>query len=161
ARLTNSPSMRKAEQWAVDKFTRWGLSNVRRDGYEFGRGWFFDTASATMIAPRRLPMRTIPVAWTPGTNGTIRGQIIVAPMKTVNDFELYRGKLAGKIVLISLPGTGDEPDKAAFQRLSRDDIAKLDKYDQGRIDPDAVDKSVATRQFEGKLDAFLKTEGAL
>src|SRR5690606_16417399 len=38
-RLTNSPGMRRAEQWAIDKFKGWGLSNVRRDGFEFGRGW--------------------------------------------------------------------------------------------------------------------------
>ncbi len=40
-RLTNSPSMRKAETWAMDKFKGWGLSNVRRDGFAFGRGWLF------------------------------------------------------------------------------------------------------------------------
>src|SRR3546814_9041388 len=38
-RLTNSPGMRRAEQWAIDKFNGWGLANVHRDGFEFGRGW--------------------------------------------------------------------------------------------------------------------------
>ena len=38
-RLTNSPAMRRAEAWAIGKFEGWGLSNVRRDGFEFGRGW--------------------------------------------------------------------------------------------------------------------------
>lgn len=160
-RLTNSPSMRKAEQWAIDKYTRWGLSNIRRDGYEFGRGWSFDNSSAIMITPRRVAMRAIPIAWTSGTNGAVRGEVVVAPMKVVKDFDLYRGKLAGKIVLISLPGTGDEPDKPAFVRLSKEDIAKRDTYDQGNYDPDAVDRAVRNRQFESKLDAFLKSEGAL
>jgi len=160
-RLTNSPAMRKAEQWAMDKFARWGLSNIRRDGYEFGRGWSFDNASAVMIAPRRVVMRTIPVAWTPGTSGVVRGEIIVAPMPREQDFDAWRGKLAGKIVLVSLPGTGSEPGAAPFRRLSKDDIAKLDKFDMPHVDPDAVDRAVKRREFEGKLDAFLKAEGAL
>src|SRR6187431_2260278 len=65
ARLTNSPGMRKAEQWAVDKFSGWGLKNVRREPFVFGRSWWFDTATATMISPRRVHMRAQPVAWTP------------------------------------------------------------------------------------------------
>lgn len=40
-RLTNSPQMRAAADWAVKKLTEWGLSNVKQEpwGTEFGRGW--------------------------------------------------------------------------------------------------------------------------
>ena len=38
-RLTNSPNMRRAEQWAIAKFQSYGLSNVHREGFDFGRGW--------------------------------------------------------------------------------------------------------------------------
>ena len=40
ARLSNSTSMRRAEDWAVAKMLGYGLSNVRKEGFEFGRGWF-------------------------------------------------------------------------------------------------------------------------
>src|SRR3546814_1623496 len=30
-RLTNSPGMRRAEHWAIDKFNGWGLANVHRE----------------------------------------------------------------------------------------------------------------------------------
>src|SRR3546814_12371233 len=58
-RLTNSPGMRRAEQWAIDKFNGWGLANVHRDGFEFGRG---------MSDDRRVGkecVRTVSSRWSP------------------------------------------------------------------------------------------------
>src|SRR3546814_20986337 len=79
-RLTNSPGMRRAEQWAIDKFNGWGLANVHRDGFEFGRGWEIVSVSARMMTPRPLALTAIPVAWTPPTNGAVSAPVIVAPM---------------------------------------------------------------------------------
>jgi carboxypeptidase Q len=117
-RLTNSPGMRRAEAWAMDKFSGWGLANVRRDGFEFGRGWEIVSVSTKMLTPRPLALTAIPIAWTPGTDGAITAPVIVAPMTKEEHFAEWRGKLAGKIVMVTLPGTGDEPDKAPFRRLS-------------------------------------------
>jgi hypothetical protein len=160
-RLTNSPSMRQAETWAMGKFTGWGLKNVRRDGFVFGRGWFFTDADMTMTAPRLVHMRVIPIAWTPGTNGTIKGEVIVAPMAKPKDFDAWKGKLKGKIVLVSLPGTGSESDKPPFVRYSADEIKKMDSYDLPSFDPDSIERAAQRRLFEAKLDAFLLSEGAL
>ena len=38
-RLTNSPNIRDAEKWTQSMFKSWGLSDVRAEGFEFGRGW--------------------------------------------------------------------------------------------------------------------------
>ncbi|MEI9852917.1 MAG: M20/M25/M40 family metallo-hydrolase [Sphingomonas sp.] len=160
-RLTNSPSMRKAESWAMDKYKGWGLSNIRRDPFVFGRGWYFTNASISMTAPRLVHMTAIPVAWTPGTNGTIKAEIVVAPMARVKDFDAWKGKLKGKIVLVSLPGTGSEPDKAPFQRYTAEDIKKMDTYDLPNYDPDSVERAATRRSFEKRLDEFLVSEGAL
>jgi carboxypeptidase Q len=160
-RMTNSPQMRAAETWTADQFRQWGLANVRKDGFVFGRGWSIVSASTRMVSPRPIVLTSIPVAWTPPTNGTISAPIIVAPMKKERDFEKYRGQLAGKIVLISMPGAGDEPDEAPFQRLKGDDIEKLDAYKQPRFDPARLDLALKRNAFGRKLDAFLKAEGAL
>lgn len=159
-RLSNSPSMRKAESWAIEKFKGWGV-NARRDGFEFGRGWYFTTATMSMTAPRLVHMTVIPVAWTPGTNGAIKAEIVVAPMARVKDFDAWKGKLRGKIVLVSMPGNGSEPDVAPFRRYSADDIKKMDVYDLPTYDPDSVERAAERRVFEAKLDAFLVSEGAL
>jgi len=161
SRLTNSPNTRLAEDWAVTKFRSYGLSNVRKDGFEFGRGWSMSPSSVSMIAPRPLPLTSIPVAWTPGTNGTIQAEIVVAPITDEDHFDEWRGKLNGKIVLLSLPGTGDELDTPQFRRLTGEDFNRLDEYRQPLHDPAAEDRRIRRVTFGEKLDAFLAAEGAL
>ncbi|HWU86968.1 MAG TPA: M20/M25/M40 family metallo-hydrolase [Kofleriaceae bacterium] len=160
-RLTSSPQMRQAEAWTQMQFRTWGLKNVRKEGFAFGRGWSITSSSVRMIAPRVIQLTAIPVAWTPPTNGTISAPIVVAPMKRERDFEAWRGKLAGKIVLLTLPNDGDEPGEAPFKRLTNEDVAKLDRYRQPEYDPEQVERFGKRITFGKKLDAFLKAEGAL
>jgi hypothetical protein len=160
-RLTNSPQMRQAEAWTQSQFKTWGLKNVRKEGFDFGRGWSIVSSSVRMTAPRIIQLTAIPVAWTPGTNGTVSAPIVVAPLKRERDFEAWRGKLAGKIVLITLPDDGSEPGEAAFKRLTEEDIAKLDHYRQPDYDPDSVERRIKRTMFAIKIDSFLKSEHAV
>ena len=116
-RMTNSPQMRQAEAWTQQRFRDWGLSNVRADPFDFGRGWTAIRSSARMTAPRAMDLRAVPIAWTPSTNGVVSGEVVVAPMTSAADFERYRGKLSGKVVLVSRPTNGGEPTDPAFRRL--------------------------------------------
>ncbi len=161
ARLSNSPQMRQAETWAVNKFTGWGLKNVRKEGFEFGRGWSINSSSVTMVTPRTLPLTAIPIAWTPPTNGTLQSQVIVAPISKKAHFEKWRGKLAGKIVMISLPGTVDDITRPPFRRLEGEDFSRLDEFRQPNHDPKANDRRLKRAEFAEALDAFLSSEGAL
>lgn len=161
ARLSNSPQTRQAEAWAVEKFNGWGLQNVRKEGFEFGRGWSINSSTTVMTAPRPMALTTIPIAWTPPTNGTISSQIIVAPISKKAHFDQWRGKLAGKIVMISLPGTGDEPTRPPFRRLEGDDFNNLDEFREPIHDPKANDRRLKRAEFAEALDAFLTSEGAI
>ena len=161
ARLSNSTSMRRAEAWALAEMQGYGLTNVRREGFEFGRGWDLIDSEVRMIAPRPLKLTAIPVAWTPPTNGTLSAPVIVAPISERRHFAAYRGKLAGKIVMISLPGEGSEPTEPAFTRYDSAAIAKLDEYRQPTYDPDALNARLERQSYAADLDAFLATEGAV
>ncbi len=160
-RMTNSPQMRQAEAWTQQRFREWGLSNVHAEGFPFGRGWSINRASARMLSPRVIELGIIPVAWTPPTNGTISAPIVVAPIDEEEDFAKWRGKLSGKIVLVSQPDTGSEPKEPPFKRLTSEDLGKLDEYRQPTYSPAAIEKMLKEADFEEKLDAFLKAEGAL
>ncbi|MFN6981662.1 MAG: M20/M25/M40 family metallo-hydrolase [Brevundimonas sp.] len=160
-RMTNSPQMREAERWSQQQFRDWGLSNVRAEGFEFGRGWSIVRSSARMTAPRPLDLRAIPVAWTPSTNGTISAGVVVAPISKVEDFDKWRGKLSGKIVMLSQPGTGSEPSEPAFRRWTSAELAERNTYSQPQYSPIAIQKQLATADFAAKLDAFLVEQGAL
>jgi hypothetical protein len=160
-RMTNSPQMRQAEAWAQAQFKTWGLKNIRKDGFTFGRGWSIVSSSVRMVTPRVIQLTAMPVAWTPATSGTVSAPVIVAPIKRERDFEAWHGKLAGKIVLVTLPDDGDEPGEPPFKRLTGEEIAKLDQYRQPDYDPESVDRRLKRVTFAKKLDAFLKAERAV
>src|SRR5262249_21397833 len=129
-RLTNSPGMRKAEQWTQDQFRQWGLTNVHKEGFEFGRGWWMERSSVRMTSPRPIQLTAVPITWTPATNGAVSGPVVVAPMSKEAHFAAWHGKLQGKIVLVSLPDTGSEPGEAPFKRWTGEELAKFDTWEQ-------------------------------
>ena len=102
-RLTNSPTMREASRWTQARLTSWGLANAHLENFEFGRGWSYDRASIDLLSPRKTSLHAIPVAWTPGTSGTVEAEVIYLDAVTVEELQKYKGKLKGKVVLLSEP----------------------------------------------------------
>lgn len=161
-RLTNSPQMRLAERWTQERFREAGLTNVHAEPFEFGRGWSFESVSARLVAPRFVQYRAIPVAWTPGTSSAIRAQIVVAPIARDRDFDEWRGKLRGKIVLVTRPDDGSEPAEAPFRRYTDQDLGKLNEYPEPHTPPDEdFARRLRLATFEARRDEFLAAEGAL
>lgn len=161
-RLTNSPQMREAERWTQQQFRDWGLKNVRTEGFEFGRGWSIEKSSVRLLKPRIAEYRAIPVAWTPATHGAISAPIIVAPLSRERDFEKWKGKLRGQIVLVTRPDTGSEPATAPFVRWTKQDIDTRNVHRQPQVPmEEELNKRLRRGTFEAKRDAFLAAEGAL
>ena len=160
-RMTNSPAMRRAERWTAERFNAWGLRNVRTEGFDFGRGWWIEASSIRMVTPRPLVLKGIPVAWTPPTQGVLNAPIIVAPMSSEKDFVDWKGKLAGKIVLVTWPAPEKDDTDPVFQRYTDAEIGKLDKFQQPLFDPEARQKRIERYRFREQLDEFLAQEGAL
>lgn len=161
-RMTNSPQMRQAEAWTQQQFRDWGLSNVRAEPFEFGRGWSIVRSSARMTAPRPLDLRVIPVAWTPGTNGVINAEIVIAPMTSASDFGRWRGKLVGKIVMITRADPPAEPSSDPFfRRWTDEELADRTSMNLPNNSPASAERALSAPDFASQLDAFLKEEGAL
>ena len=115
ARLTGSPNMKKANEWTRDKLKEFGLVNSHLEPWEpFGRGWANDEINVRMVSPDIATLIAYSKAWTPGTNGTVRGQVVRVNIRGPQDLAKYKGKLAGKIVLV-----GDDPEvKPSVEPLS-------------------------------------------
>jgi carboxypeptidase Q len=128
-RLTGSPNMKRANEWTRDQFTAMGLTNSHLEAWgPFGRGWANQYVNVRMTSPDVAPLLAYAKAWTPGTNGVIQGKCIRATIEDKKDFDKYKGKLGGMIVILGSDAEVKPITEAPFKRLSDDDLAKLGEY---------------------------------
>jgi hypothetical protein len=101
-RLTNSPGMKRANEWTRDQMTKWGMQNAHLEAWgPFGRGWTLKRFSAEVVEPLNIPLIAYPKAWSPGTNGPLTGEVVYLDANDAAGLEKYRGKLRGAIVLVA------------------------------------------------------------
>ena len=128
-RLTGSPNMKRANEWTRDQLTAMGLSNAHLESWgPFGRGWANQYVNVRMTSPDVVTLLAYPKAWTPGTNGVVQGKCIRATIDDKKDFDKYKGKLAGMIVILGADAEVKPITEAPYKRLSDDDLAKLADY---------------------------------
>ena len=125
-RLTGSPSLAEANEWTRKKMEEWGMTNAHLEEWgPFGRGWEFDRCAVHLIEPRGMPLLALPKAWTPGTDGPVRGEILPVDITKEADFEKYAGKLEGKILMLDDAVDITGADGALFTRRSADELEDL------------------------------------
>ena len=162
-RLTGSPNMKRANEWTRDQLTAMGLSNAHLESWgPFGRGWANQYINARMTSPDITPLIVYAKAWTPGTNGVVTGKCVRVNIEKKEDFEKYRGKLAGMIVILG-PDADIKPiTEAPFKRLSDDDLAKIGDYEiPSERPPFRMAEFARRRQFMKDLNQFFADEKVL
>ncbi len=173
-RLTASPNFKAAGDWAVKRLSSYGLVNVKEEKWgPFGRGWQCKYFEAHMVEPQFSAIVGIPLAWTEGTNGSVTGEPILAPIHTEADMEKWKGKLKGKIVLLSDPRDLTLPLTAEGRRYTDAELATQAEAPEpghtglyggggGRGNGGAPPLSREERQrLQDKIYGFLRDEGVL
>lgn len=125
-RLTNSPSMKRANEWTRDTMAKWGMQNAKLEAWgPFGRGWSLKSFSAQVNEPTAFPVIAYPKAWSPSTKGAVTSEVVYLDLRTEEDFAKYKGQLAGKIVFTSRPRELKPDFDGMAERLKDEDLAKL------------------------------------
>jgi len=119
ARLTNSPGIKAAGEYARKKLVEWKLDDVRLETWNFGNGWTNEKFSVKVASDPALSLLAYPKAWTRGTSGPITAEAVEAVITTEADFEKLRGKLRGKFVLILAPPPSPPAATTAQNQLKR------------------------------------------
>jgi carboxypeptidase Q len=128
-RLTGSPNMKRANEWTRDQLAAMGLSNAHLEAWgPFGRGWANQYVNIRMTSPDVATLIAYPKAWTPGTNGAVTGKCVRVTVDKKEDFDKYRGKLAGMIVILGADADVKPPTEPLFKRYSDDDLAHIGEY---------------------------------
>ncbi|MEJ7862696.1 MAG: M28 family peptidase, partial [Pyrinomonadaceae bacterium] len=121
-RLTGSPNLKAAGDWAVKQMFAWDFDNARLEGWDFGHpGWVNERASGFITAPVQDSLVFEVLAWTPGTKGAVSGnavrlniprrqseqnpQIFLPPTQAelTAYFESVKNNIRGKMVLVGEP----------------------------------------------------------
>lgn len=101
-RLTNSPNMKRANEWTRDTMAKWGMQNAKLEAWgPFGRGWSLKSFNVQIVEPQAIAIIGYPKAWSTSTKGTVTSEVVHFNPQLVTDLEKYKGKLNGKIVLVS------------------------------------------------------------
>jgi carboxypeptidase Q len=108
-RLTGSALTKQANDWTAAKMKEYGLVNVHLEPWTIAHSWTRGTASARIIAPAVHPLTIASAGWAPGTNGVMRGPVVYFDAKTKADFEKFKGKLKGAIVIYQEPASLSPP----------------------------------------------------
>ena len=177
-RLTGSPGLQAAAEWAVKRMGEWGLSGGQLEKWTpFGRGWSCTRFSAQMKEPQFAPLIGFARPWSPGTNGPLSADPTLAVMRKDEDLAKFKGKLRGKIVLLQAPARSVPASRILTRRLTDVELAAE------AIAPDPSSSSPftapipnllmpgpsgvrppdreAARKFRAKLNQFLVDEGVV
>src|SRR6266581_2403598 len=122
-RVNNSRNHRAAAEWAMQQMKAWGMQNVHLEKWgPFGYGWQIKKFYGALETPAYASLIGFPLAWTPGTNGPVTADAVLAPLHSKEDFAKYKGKLKGKIVLIFDPRELKLHTEPESRRLTDEDI---------------------------------------
>jgi len=140
-RLTGSPGLRAAQDFAVAQMKKWGFSNVHLEAWNFNHpGWQNWELDANTVSPFQQPLNVRAVSWTPGTNGPVQGPVVVIeppqpppPAGFGRGGAGFGGRTEGptpeQLAAIQNPGTAPPPMPAAKTNENKPvSQADLDAY---------------------------------
>jgi len=163
-RLTASSGYLHGNEWAKKKMEELGFQNVRIEAAkDFSRGgWDNIKTYAALTAPYYVNFACNPVAWTGSTNGLVKSEVIYLDVKAEGDLDKYKGKLAGKIVLMPSTATYDvsfEPLASRYTDAQLKDLAMSSSSNNSRRPTFDRAAMMAQRALRTKISDFIKSEG--
>ena len=178
-RLTGSPNLKAAGEWAVEQMQAWGLVHGRLEAWDFARsGWTNERLAVHIVAPVKDALVVEALGWTPGTNGVVRAQAAQMTLPPRPTREVLTAHLAslkdavkGKAVLVGVPQTVLVTFNAPA--LRRDDAEVLTQLNaapaaapqpntpQGLRDPSTQTQPLTNIQIQEQLNQFLIANGTV
>jgi carboxypeptidase Q len=163
-RLTGSPNLHRANEWTRDQLAAMGCSNAHLEDWgEFGMGWQQLNTWVRMSSPDTAVFIAQAAPWSPSTNGAVSGQAVWVDVKDEKDFDKYKGKLTGRIVLLGDMRDVNPVDKPLFTRMDDKDLAKIADVPLEKPKPfaDRIQDFVKRITLLDKAGKFLASEHAV
>ena len=160
-RLVGTPQMKKANDWAIEKYTNWGIT-ARNEQWGEWKGWERGITHIDMLSPRVKSLEGTQLSWSPSTKGkSIKAELIIIP--DVLDsiaFANWLPNVKGKFVMISMNQPTGRPDDNWQQFATKESFDKLKK--ERTEQADAWRKRLSKTGFSTKMiPIILEKAGAV
>ena len=100
-RLSGSPGQRAAIDWVASMYEGWNVP-ARLEEYGTWQGWDRGYTHIDLIAPRKRTLSGMMLAWSPGTDGPVEGEVIALPtFSNRSEFQSWLPQASGKFVALS------------------------------------------------------------
>ncbi|HXI30964.1 MAG TPA: M20/M25/M40 family metallo-hydrolase [Vicinamibacterales bacterium] len=176
-RVTGSPSLKAAGEWAIKEMTSWGFTNGRLEPWDFGHpGWVNERLTAHIVSPVKDALVAEALAWTPGTSGVVTApayQLSLPERPTPADLTAFldgaKDKVKGKIVLAGkhafVPVDFNPPAKRRSDEQVRQqydpDNPNAGQFGRGRGGRgDQPAPPMTANEINRRVDEFLVANGA-
>jgi len=110
-RLVGTPQMKKANDWAVSQYEKWGIT-AKNEKWGDWRGWERGITHIDMVYPRIETLNGTQLAWSPGTSKKgVTAELITLPnVKDSIAFQNWLVNVKGKFVMVSMNQLTGRPD---------------------------------------------------
>jgi carboxypeptidase Q len=109
ARVTGSPQLKQANEWTAEMFRKYGLTNVHLEPWTIAHSWTRGTARARVVKSAEHPLTIAAAGWSPSTPGVLHAPVVYFDAKKKDEFERFRGKLKGAVVIYQEPASLSPP----------------------------------------------------
>ena len=160
-RLTGTPQMKQAADWAIKKYTGWGIN---AELHEFGEwaGWERGITQIDMTSPRIRTLSGRQLAYSPSTSEEgITGEIVFIPeVENKQEFADWLETIKGKFVLSSMYQPSGRPDYNWEKFATEESLQKIrnERKDAARKWSANFRKSGANRR---RINSTLEEAGAI
>jgi carboxypeptidase Q len=159
-RLTGSPNLKKANEWTKDQLAAMGCANAHLEDWgEFGMGWEQLNTWLHMTSPDHAVFIAQAAPWSPSTKGPVSAAAVWVDIKDEKDFDKYKGKLGGKIVLFGEMREVKPVEKPLFTRYDDAELKKIEEFPiHAERQAPQFQRFLQRAEFRNKLAQFLASE---
>ncbi|MCC7124923.1 MAG: M20/M25/M40 family metallo-hydrolase [Acidobacteria bacterium] len=161
-RATGTPAFEQASQWAMQRFTEWGLKNAHQERFAFGQGWTIERFSVHLVTPQTQTFVGQPRWNSPATNGPVLADVVYVKATSEAELAPFKGQLRGKIVVVQAPRVVRMLEGRLILRMGDAEWEEAMHLPLATAAPAGGPSPAqqAAMRFQQTLQQFLVTEGA-
>jgi hypothetical protein len=141
-RLSGSPGIERAQDWAVKTLAGWGV-DARREQYGTWEGWDRGPSHVDLISPRVRSLEGRILAWSPGTGGRpVEGRVAYLPViDSPADWTAFLRTVRDRWVMMSYPEPTCRADEQWLEFGTDESVQRMARQRAGSASSSAAPRS--------------------